>query len=69
MTAQEYIISTLQELAESTPTEDIGDQSVEDAIFAKVMSKKFRKYSVTPEYLEHVKRLLRKMLITISLSI
>lgn len=43
MTAQEYIISTLEALAESIPLQDIGNTPLEDAIFAKVMSKKFRK--------------------------
>ena len=43
MTPQDYIISTLQALAQPTPMEDIGNTPVEDAILAKVMSKKFRK--------------------------
>lgn len=43
MTAQEYIVSNLKTLAEPVRPEDIGSLSVEEAIFAKVMSKKFRK--------------------------
>ncbi len=43
MTAQEYVLSTLKKLAEPISMEDIGNTPIEDAIFAKVMSKKFRK--------------------------
>lgn len=43
MTAQDYILSTLQRLAEPVMPENIGTASPEDGIFAKVMSKKFRK--------------------------
>lgn len=43
MTAQEYIFSELQALASPLPKGEIGRVPVEDAIFAKVMSKKFRK--------------------------
>ncbi|HSX23870.1 MAG TPA: hypothetical protein VLE74_02105 [Candidatus Saccharimonadales bacterium] len=43
MTAQEYIISTLQALKESTELTDVSSTPIEEAIFAKVMSKKFRK--------------------------
>jgi hypothetical protein len=43
MTAQDYILSELQKLAEPMPIDDIGSTPIEEAIFAKVMSKKFRK--------------------------
>jgi len=43
MTAQEYILSTLKALAEPVLIQDIDKIPLEDAIFAKVMSKKFRK--------------------------
>jgi hypothetical protein len=49
MTAQEYILSTLKLLAEPVQTESLGDTPVEDAIFAKVMSKKFRKVHADEE--------------------
>jgi hypothetical protein len=43
MTAQAYILSTLATLKEPIHVESVGTISLEDAIFAKVMSKKFRK--------------------------
>ena len=43
MTAQEYIMYTIEALAEPIVMENIGGQNLEDAIYAKVMSKKFRK--------------------------
>jgi len=43
MTAQDYIISTLEDLKTPIQIEDVGDIPLEDAIYAKVMSKKFRK--------------------------
>lgn len=49
MTAQEYIMSTLEALAEPVQMEDIGKTPLEDAIFAKVMSKKFRKLKANEE--------------------
>jgi hypothetical protein len=49
MTAQDYIISTLEALAKPVAAEDIGDTPLEDAIFAKVMSKKFRKVHADEE--------------------
>lgn len=56
MTAQEYIISTLEGLAELIATEATNDVSLEDAILAKVMSKKFRKFKVTDETTRQAKR-------------
>ncbi len=49
MTAQEYILSTLKSLTEPVRSEDIGNTPIEDAIFAKVMSKKFRKVRADEE--------------------
>lgn len=43
MNARDYILSTVQALAEPIAMLDVGDQSLEDAVYAKVMSKKFRK--------------------------
>jgi hypothetical protein len=43
MTTQDYILSILEELKTPIVFEDIGDTPIEDAIYAKVMSKKFRK--------------------------
>ncbi len=43
MTAQEYIISTFEDLKKPIQMEDIDDMPLEDAIYSKVMSKKFRK--------------------------
>ncbi len=52
MTAQEYILSTLNSLAEPIQMEDIGNIPLEDAIYAKVMSKKFRKLKADKEVIE-----------------
>jgi len=43
MTAQEHILSELKKLRQPTSLEDIAHTPQEEAIFAKVMSKKFRK--------------------------
>lgn len=43
MTPQEYILSTLEKIKTPIQMEDIGNTPIEDAIYAKVMSKKFRK--------------------------
>ncbi len=43
MKPQEYIIETLKTLAKPVQFVDIGKTPVEEAIYAKVMSKKFRK--------------------------
>jgi hypothetical protein len=46
MTAQEYITGELQKLSQPIELVSIGDVPLEEAIFAKVMSKKFRKWKV-----------------------
>ena len=56
MTAKDYILSTLEEMASPILTEDIGDIPLEDAIFKKVMSKKFRKLRVDEKGIEITKR-------------
>lgn len=43
MTAEEHILHQLQKLAEPQPVENIGNTPLEEAILAKVLSKKFRK--------------------------
>ena len=43
MNAKEYILSRIKTLAAPIVVEDIGSQKLEDAIYARVMSKKFRK--------------------------
>jgi hypothetical protein len=43
MTAQDYILFRIKELKEPILANDIGNLPLEEAIYAKVMSKKFRK--------------------------
>jgi hypothetical protein len=43
MTPKDYILSTLETLKAPIQMENIGNASLEDAIYSKVMSKKFRK--------------------------
>jgi hypothetical protein len=43
MTARDYILSTIEELKTPIQMEDVKDTPLEEAIYAKVMSKKFRK--------------------------
>lgn len=59
MTAQEYIQSKLNKLAEPIAYEDIGSQSLEEAIYAKVMSKKFRKLKADPTILDITKKAIK----------
>lgn len=49
MTAQEHILASLNKLTESPQREEVADASLEDALFAKVMSKKFRKLKADQE--------------------
>lgn len=60
MTAQEYIISTLEELRKPIEMEDIGDTPLEEIIFKKLMSKKFRKFSVPQKSQTIIKAALEK---------
>jgi hypothetical protein len=43
MTPQEYILSTLKDLSQPIHYEDVGTTKIHDALYAKIMSKKFRK--------------------------
>lgn len=56
MTAQEYIEYKLKELAisEQTAPSFASDKDLHDYIFKVIMSKKFRKFKVTTEYLPHI---------------
>lgn len=56
MTAQEYILKELKELKKPVQHEDIGNTPIEEAIFAKVMSKKFRKLKADDETVRVAKR-------------
>lgn len=56
MTAQEYIKSKLQALNEPLNLPQPQNQAeLINTIFALLTSKKFRKYSLTPEYSEHIR--------------
>ena len=59
MTAQEYIQSTLEELAKPIEQQDIGSKTLEDAIYAKVMSKKFRKLKADDDAVNITKRAIK----------
>ncbi len=56
MTAQEYIQQELRKLAEPIVLEDIGNTPLEAAIYAKVMSKKFRKLKADEDTVKIVKK-------------
>lgn len=61
MTAQEYIQSKLQELSQTSDLSQPKDRTeLIEAITKLVLSKKFRKYAVTPEYLEHIKNAIKE---------
>ncbi|MDB5182616.1 MAG: hypothetical protein JWO47_400 [Candidatus Saccharibacteria bacterium] len=59
MTAQEHIELTLQTLKEPIIIEDIGSSSLEDAIYAKVMSKKFRKLKADEDAIAVAKKAIK----------
>ena len=52
MTAQEYILTELEKLKEPIKVQDIGDSSLEEAVLARVMSKKFRKLKVDQDTID-----------------
>jgi len=54
MTPREYIQNQLKELKNFQPGE-LPSKQLEDEIFRLLMSKKFRKYSVNPDYIDHIK--------------
>src|SRR5688572_22417890 len=56
MTAQEYILSKLNELRQPLDLpKPQNENEMVDAIYKLVTSKKFRKYSLTEEYAAHIK--------------
>jgi hypothetical protein len=56
MTAQEHIIKKLDELNSSVSLSSPSKEELPEAIFKFVTSKKFRKYSATPELLKEIKK-------------
>ena len=56
MTAQEFIQKRLEDLksTEKAVSNFKSEEELADFIFKTIMSKKFRKFSVTPEYLPHI---------------
>lgn len=59
MTPKDYILSTIEELKAPIQMEDIGKTPLEDAIFAKVMSKKFRKLKAGSEAVQLTKEAIK----------
>jgi hypothetical protein len=60
MTAQEYIISILENLKKPSTAEHIDSTSLEETIYKKLMSKKFRKFSVPQKNQKIIKTALEK---------
>lgn len=57
MIAQEYIEYKLNELKPTNKVENFpSKKELSDYICKSIMSKKFRKFSLIPEYIEHIKR-------------
>jgi len=58
MTAQEFIQKKLNDLksTEKTVPNFTTEKDLVNFIFKTIMSKKFRKFSVLPEYISHIKR-------------
>jgi hypothetical protein len=56
MTAQDYIINTIEALAQPIVLEDVPKEKLDDAIYARVMSKKFRKLKPGDECVELTKK-------------
>ena len=56
MTAQEYIEYKLNELKSVKKT--IRKEELADFIYKTIMSKKFRKFSIIPEYIDHIKKVI-----------
>jgi hypothetical protein len=60
MTAQEYIQSKLDELQQSADLERPSEnEQLVEAITKIILSKKFRKYSASPEFIERIKQSIR----------
>lgn len=56
MTAQEYILSTVEALARPIERQQVSEDTLEAAVYARVMSKKFRKLKAGDECVELTKR-------------
>lgn len=59
MTAQDYITEALTELARPIPVVDLGSSSLDEAIFARIMSKKFRKLKADQTAIDITKEAIR----------
>jgi len=55
MTAQEYITTELEKLKQPITNVDLGDTPLEEAILARVLSKKFRKLKVDQDTIDFCK--------------
>ncbi len=55
MTAQEYITSELEKLKQPIEASKVDPDKLEDAVLARVMSKKFRKLKASPFVIDFVK--------------
>jgi len=55
MTAQEYILAELEKLKQPIKHQDIGDTPLDEAILARVLSKKFRKLKVDQDTIDFCK--------------
>lgn len=56
MTAQDYLIDTLNRLADPNPVEQLINVPLEEAIYAKAMSKKFRKVKADEDAIDVTKK-------------
>ena len=65
MTAKEYIENSLSELKAgiSSPARFESKDNLADFIFKAIMSKKFRKLSVSPEYQSYVREVIEKSIV------
>lgn len=59
MNAQQYIQETLSQLSQPVQREAIGTIALEDGIYAKVMSKKFRKLKADPDAADITRKAIR----------
>lgn len=63
MTAQEYIQSELEKLKQPITHVDIGDTPLEEAILARVLSKKFRKLKTDQDTVDFIKESIKIALV------
>lgn len=59
MEIEKFIIDKIQQIP-ILPEVNLGDTTLEDYIYKSLMSKKFRKYSVTPGFEDHIRQLVNK---------